>query len=73
MIAPPATMALSDDWHMVKHNIAFEVNVTRKELSVMTRFDGNGNSVVRFVVKIGDQTTEYEKFDAAVYNYEHAR
>jgi len=40
-----------------------------KDLSVTVRWDGFGNSVVRFIVKNHGEEISYEKYDAAVGAY----
>lgn len=65
--------ALADQWNWEDAVIAMSSGKgSQKRLTVRTRFDGNGNSVVRFFVKDHDNETSYEKFDAAVYNYNRA-
>jgi hypothetical protein len=65
---------LGDEWHTARYMLASSIGGgTDKELIVSTRFDGNGNAVVRFLVRDHDKEVLYEKFDAAVYNYNRAR
>jgi hypothetical protein len=64
-------LTLGDKWHEVRSNIAFHVGKgVHLDLDVVTRFDGNGNSVVRFVVTNKGKETLYEKYDAAATAYE---
>lgn len=71
MIPIRASMKLGSDWHMVKHEIAFNYGLKQDiSLSCSTRFDGNGNAVVRFIVAKDGKETSYEKFDSAVDAYE---
>lgn len=61
---------LKDTWNTEVKNIAFSHGRgSDKDLSIQVRFDGNGNSVVRFVVKDHEQSISYEKYDAAVEAY----
>ena len=66
-----AVNELGDTWHTAKTEIAFSIGKgTGKELNVFTRFDGNCNAVVRFVVTDRNgKEIQYEKFDAAVAAY----
>lgn len=61
---------LKERWHEVSHSHAFVVGKGENlHLYIRTRFDGFGNAITRFVVKDHDQEISYEKYDAAVYNY----
>jgi hypothetical protein len=61
--------SLKKEWHTASHEIAVVLGKNGKQLSVQTRFDGHGNSIVRFVIETKFGKTEYEKFDAAVEAY----
>lgn len=64
---------LGDKWDVAEQTIASSSGGgSHKRLTVGIRFDGNGNSIVRFTVTDHDRAIEYEKFDAAVYNYNRA-
>jgi hypothetical protein len=61
---------LKDGWDTAQQVLASSAGGgSHKRLTVNIRFDGYGNSIVRFTVTDHDRATEYEKFDAAVYNY----
>jgi len=57
---------LKDDWITEEKTLAFSES-TRLTLSI--RFDGNGNSVTRFIVNISGKKTTYEKHDSAADAY----
>ena len=63
-------LILGDKWDTAEDNIGLHYGGGYdKEISVNVRYDGNGNSVVRFIVKNGDKETTFEKFDAAATYY----
>ena len=57
---------LQDDWMTEEKTLAFSES-TRLTLSI--RFDGNGNTVTRFIVNIAGKKTTYEKHDSAAEAY----
>lgn len=62
-----------DEWLTVEHTFALSIDSgSNKRLIVRAKFDGNGNSIVRFVVLDHGHEETYEKFDAAIYNFNRA-
>lgn len=57
---------LGDKWETQKSLMASD---TGKKIYSSVRFDGNGNSVVRFIVQHNGKDTPYEKYDAAATAY----
>jgi hypothetical protein len=65
--------SLSDQWEQVEQVIALSNSKgSNKRMVVRVRFDGRGNSVVRFIVLDHGHEETYEKFDSACFNYNRA-
>ena len=61
---------IGDKFHTVSYNIACDIGGgVDLHLNVETRFDGNGNAIVKFVILDGDKRIEFEKFDSAAGRY----
>jgi len=61
---------LGDSWEETGKEVGFHFGGGyNKVISVRTKYDGNGNAVVRFVVKNNGKETTFEKFDSAVTYY----
>ena len=58
---------LGDKWEIQTLQLASDTN---KALYLSARFDGNGNAVVTFVIRLrGQHDINFEKCDAAVERY----
>jgi hypothetical protein len=65
---------IGDEFHEVDHELAFYIGGgVDLSLIVRTRFNGNGNASVEYIVKDHRKETSYLEYDAAVWSYNYRR